>query len=166
MHAVQGQARMRIVVVRHGEAAPKKGWDGPDELRPLTARGRRQGERLGERVTGRPDRILSSPAVRCCDTVRPLALTYGLAVEVTGALATDAGVDSTELCRKLATSEPPGALVVLCTHRETIMQMLPGLAGELGDRLGGHMPGAKGGAWVLSFEDGRLTEVDYLPPAA
>lgn len=157
---------MRIVVVRHGQAEPKKDWTGPDELRPLTRRGHRQAERLGEVVPGRPDRILSSPARRCDETVGPLADLQGVAVEITDALATDAGDRSIELCLKLANSEPAGTLIVLCTHRETMMRMLPALAPQFGGTLSRRLPGAKGGAWVLSFEDGRVANVDYRPPAA
>lgn len=157
---------MRIVVVRHGQAEPKKDWTGPDGLRPLTPRGRRQAERLGEVIRGRPDRILSSPALRCSDTVGPLADVQGVAVEITEALATDGGDGSIELCLELANSEPAGALIVLCTHRETMMRMLPGLSARSGGKFSRRLPGAKGGAWVLAFEDGRVAEVDYRPPAA
>lgn len=166
MHAVQGRARMRIIVVRHGQAEPKKGWTGPDDLRPLTGRGRRQAERLGKVIGVRPGRIMSSPAVRCRDTVQPLGSAYGVEVELAEALSTEGGQEAAELCRKLATSEPAGSVVVLCTHRETMVEMLPELARQYGRKLGHRLPGAKGGAWVLRFEDGRLVKVDYRPPAA
>ena len=157
---------MRIVVVRHGQAEPKKGWTGADDDRPLTPRGRRQAERIGKVIVDSPDRVLSSPAVRCRETVQWLAERRGLEVELTDALATDAGRDATDLCKKLATSEPAGSVVVLCTHREAMVEMLPRLAKEFGRKLSHRLPGAKGGAWVLRFEEGRLTKVDYRPPAA
>ena len=158
---------MRIVVVRHGQAVPKKGWTGPDDDRPLVARGLRQAVRL-RRAIGRrpPTRIISSPALRCWQTVQPLADRNGLSVEPADALSTQAGPQAAALCRKLAASEPVGSNVVLCTHREVLEEMLPELAEEAGRKLRHRLPGAKGGAWVLRFERGRLRKVDYHPPAA
>jgi phosphohistidine phosphatase len=64
---------MRLVIVRHAEAAP----GSPDELRPLTPAGRAQARRLGERLRAegvRPDAILSSPLLRARETAAGLAL--------------------------------------------------------------------------------------------
>lgn len=158
---------MRIVVVRHGEAEPKKGWSGPDDARPLVGRGRRQAERLGKVVGGPPPtRVISSPALRCRETVEPLAVRYGLEVELSELLATGAGAEAAGLCRKLAHSEPEESNLVLCTHREVLVEMLPSLSAEYGCKLGHHPPGAKGGAWTLRFQSGRMLKVHYTPPAA
>lgn len=166
MRAVQGRARLRIVVVRHGQAESKKAWAGPDDDRPLVARGHRQAGLLDRVVgPGAPGRILSSPALRCRQTVGPLAERHGLEVEVADALATGAGRRAFDLYAKLAASEPPGSTVVLCTHREVLEDMLPRLAGELGRDLPHRVPGAKGGAWVLLLESRRLVALEYRPPA-
>ncbi len=158
---------MRIVVVRHGVAQPKKGWKGSDDDRPLVGRGFRQAERLGP-VVGRrsPTRILTSPALRCWQTVQPLADRHGVPVEPTNAFSIGAAAQAAALCRKLAAAGPPDANVVLCTHREVLDDLLPQLAEEGGRKLPGRPPGAKGGAWVLHFEEGRLVKVGYRPPAA
>ncbi len=158
---------MRIVVVRHAIAEPKKGWTGVDAERPLVARGRRQAARLG-RIVGPipPDRILSSPAVRCRQTAEPLAAQLGREVRVADALATDAGKAATELCHELLDEGRSGSTVMLCTHREVIEVLLPQLAKEYGHKLAHRPPGAKGGAWTLRFGAGRLQKVDYRPPTA
>lgn len=154
-------------MVRHGQAQPKKGWRGPDDGRPLVARGRRQAHRLDKVVgSGRPARFISSPARRCRQTVEPLAARYGMGVELSESLATGAGPQAVALCQKVAASEPHGSTVVLCTHREVLEVMLPLLVGDAGRRLPHPLPGAKGGAWSLYFEAGRLVEVGYHPPAA
>lgn len=158
--------QMRIVVVRHGQAEPKKGWNGPDELRPLTSRGRRQAKELGRLIDSRPDRILSSPAVRCRETVEPLARDFSLEIEFTESLSIEAGRDAMALGQKLAASEPAGSVIVLCSHREVMVKMLPQLARAHGRKLGHRPPGAKGGAWILRFDQGQLVRVDYRPPAA
>ncbi|MBX5474319.1 MAG: histidine phosphatase family protein [Thermoleophilia bacterium] len=62
---------MRLLIVRHAEAAPGH----PDELRPLTSRGREQARELGELLRARglvPDAVLTSPLLRARETGRAL----------------------------------------------------------------------------------------------
>jgi phosphohistidine phosphatase SixA len=73
---------MTILLVRHASAGDRAEWDGEDRLRPLDARGRRQAEALVGQLAGfEIDRILSSPYVRCVQTVEPLARTRGLEIK-------------------------------------------------------------------------------------
>jgi len=58
---------VRLVLVRHAEAAPGT----PDELRTLTAEGRRQAQELGERLRSEgvePEAVLTSPLLRARET--------------------------------------------------------------------------------------------------
>jgi phosphohistidine phosphatase len=62
---------MRLVLVRHAEAAP----GAPDELRALTPAGHEQARALGERLRAegiRPDAVLSSPLLRARQTADAL----------------------------------------------------------------------------------------------
>jgi phosphohistidine phosphatase len=62
---------MRLVLVRHAEAAP----GAPDELRALTPEGREQARTLGERLRADgivPDAVLSSPLLRALETAAAL----------------------------------------------------------------------------------------------
>jgi phosphohistidine phosphatase len=62
---------MRLVLVRHADAAPGT----PDELRTLTPEGFEQARALGERLRKegvRPDAILSSPLLRALQTAEAL----------------------------------------------------------------------------------------------
>jgi len=64
---------MRILIVRHAEAAPGE----PDELRPLTAVGRKQAHELGRRLRAAgfaPDAVVTSPLLRARETAAALAL--------------------------------------------------------------------------------------------
>jgi phosphohistidine phosphatase len=64
---------MRLVLVRHADAAP----GSPDELRTLTQEGREQARALGERLRAdgiRPDAVLSSPLLRARETADALGL--------------------------------------------------------------------------------------------
>jgi phosphohistidine phosphatase len=58
---------MKVVLVRHAEAAP----GDPDELRALTPEGHEQARRLGERLRAdglEPDAVLTSPLLRARET--------------------------------------------------------------------------------------------------
>jgi len=64
---------MRLVIVRHAEAAP----GSPDELRTLTPRGHEQARELGRRLreeVGEPDAVLTSPLLRARQTAQGLGL--------------------------------------------------------------------------------------------
>ena len=64
---------MRLLIVRHAEAAP----GDPDELRTLTPRGREQARRLGERLRHDglvPAAIVTSPLLRARETAHALEL--------------------------------------------------------------------------------------------
>jgi phosphohistidine phosphatase SixA len=153
---------VRIVLARHGHAEPKQTWSGQDADRPLLARGRRQAELLARNLAKlRPTRIISSPALRCLQTVQPLGRRTGLDVEVLSWLAPDAGETAREGVLALARNEPSSACVVLCTHREVLVDVLPYLAEMFEVKLGHRLPGAKGGTWVLEFRKKKLVRVTY-----
>jgi phosphohistidine phosphatase len=64
---------MRLVLVRHAEAAPGT----PDELRTLTPGGYAQARALGDRLRAegvQPDAVLSSPLLRARQTAEALEL--------------------------------------------------------------------------------------------
>jgi phosphohistidine phosphatase SixA len=68
---------MRLYLVRHAEAAPGQ----PDELRPLTPRGRDAARALGERLVESgegPDAIVTSPLLRARETGAALARAAGI----------------------------------------------------------------------------------------
>jgi len=80
---------MRLVLVRHAEAAP----GDPDELRALTSCGQEQARALGERLRAdglEPDVVLSSPLLRARETAA--ALGFG-APETVDGLAPGATAD-------------------------------------------------------------------------
>lgn len=157
---------MRVILVRHGHAEPKQTWSGKDADRPLIARGRRQAEALARSLAKpRPTRIISSPSLRCLQTVQPFGKKIGVDVELAGWLATDAGAEAREGTVALARTEPSSGCVVLCTHREVLVDLLPFLADTFGVKLGHRPPGAKGGTWVLEFRKKKLVSITYRPVA-
>lgn len=120
---------MRLILVRHAEAAPGE----PDELRPLTPRGREQARELGERLP-RPDAVLTSPLLRARETAALLARPHGLEPELDERLApgaTDQGV--------LEAIEGRGETIVVVGHQPDCGIVASRLgAGEVRFPAGGH----------------------------
>jgi phosphohistidine phosphatase len=100
---------MRVIVVRHAEAAPGE----PDELRALTPEGREAARALGERLAGEtPDAVLSSPLLRARETAEPIARAAGVRPEVDARLAPGASADDIR-----AAVEGRGETVVVVGHQ-------------------------------------------------
>jgi phosphohistidine phosphatase len=81
---------VRIHLLRHAHAGASYAWDGDDALRPLTAKGRRQAERLGAFLQAhdvRPDVVVSSPLVRAQQTAEIVATTLDMTVKTDARLA-------------------------------------------------------------------------------
>jgi 8-oxo-(d)GTP phosphatase len=157
--ALAGLPASALYVIRHAKAGIRAAWSGPDEERPLTRRGRKQARRLVERFQGLDiQRILSSPFVRCMQTVEPLAEARGLPVEVATELREGASVD--ELLRGLATfGDRP---TVVCGHGTEIRSMIDRLEAS-GATIEGARGIAKGSVWVLDREGERIVAAHYLP---
>jgi phosphohistidine phosphatase len=84
---------MRLIVVRHAEAAP----GDPDETRPLTPAGQDAARALGERLAGeRIDVILTSPLLRARETAEAIARSSRAPVEVDERLAPGATAATTK----------------------------------------------------------------------
>lgn len=151
---------MPVLVVRHAVALPRRDWQGDDHLRPLAPKGRRQAVALPA-MLGRyaPQRILSSPYLRCVDTVAPLAGALALRVEAVEDLAEGNGAAAVRLVRSLADEK-----VVVCTHGDVIPDILVSLADEDRVELGHRPRQAKGSVWVLESDGGRFHRATYLPP--
>ena len=148
-----------LYVVRHAKAGIRAAWSGPDEERPLTRRGRKQARRLVERFQGLEiRRILSSPFLRCVQTVEPLGEARGLAVEAIPELREGASVE--ELLGALAWfDEGP---TVVCGHGTEIRSMIDRLEAG-GATIEGARGIAKGSVWVLDREGERIVAAHYLP---
>lgn len=150
-----------MLLVRHAKAGEREKWDAPDHLRPLTKKGWDQARRLTDQLAPYgATRVVSSPYVRCVQTVEPLAGHLGLAVEESDALAE--GATAGEIEALLASLAEETA--VLCTHGDVIPTLLDHLAEHGGLDLPAGYPCAKGSTWVLVPDgDGRFVRADYLP---
>jgi len=155
---------MALYLVRHAKAGDRAKWSAPDQLRPLSKKGRVQADglvgQLGDRgVT----RILSSPFVRCVQTVEPLATHLDLKVEEHDVLAEDSHAgDAAVLARDLVRD---GEHAVLCSHGDVIPRFLDHLMGVDGMSLEAEFACAKGSTWILEADpSARFTRGMYLSP--
>jgi phosphohistidine phosphatase SixA len=154
---------MLVLLVRHGHAGAKRQWHGDDGFRPLDAQGLAQAAALVDLLTPfSPARILSSPFLRCVQTVTPLADAYGIPIERSQSLVPEAGGAATQLARGVSL-DGPGA-VVLCTHGEVIHHMQSQLGHHGPPDFGPASLREKGSVWVLERCDGRFIEAAYLHP--
>lgn len=139
-----------LLLLRHASAGKRGEWDGDDTLRPLDEEGHRQAAGLVETLAElRVERIISSPHLRCVQTVQPLAAALGLEIETSAALTEGANAGDT-----LALVNTGGG-AVLCTHGDVIENL-----------LGPKRECKKGAFWELDVADGSLAPVRYVPPSA
>jgi phosphohistidine phosphatase SixA len=147
-------------LVRHAHAGNKQHWTGPDQARPLSPTGQREAHGLLAVLRDSPiSRILSSPTIRCKQTVAPLAERRTLALELTDELAVDAHVSEVQALLV----DPSLQTAVLCTHGEVIGQVIGRLAAD-GLDLGGPPRWEKGSTWLLDTAGGVVTGARYLAP--
>ncbi len=113
---------MRLILVRHAEAAPGE----PDALRPLTPAGRAVARTLGERLAvEHPDVVLCSPLLRARETADRIARAAGLAPEPDERLAPGATADGV---REAVTGR--GDTVVAVGHQPDCSEIVLELTGE------------------------------------
>jgi len=150
-----------VYLVRHAKAGERNAWEADDALRPLSGRGHVQSLGLLEVLEDAQfDRLLSSPYVRCMETVVPLSGQRGVAIEPVDALAEGAPLDDgVALVRKHAAH---GA--VFCTHGDVIPMLLQHYARH-GVDIGAAPQWPKGSTWALETDStGEVTSARYLPP--
>jgi phosphohistidine phosphatase SixA len=150
-----------LLLVRHAHARPRKEWSGEDRLRPLSVHGERQAEGLVA-IAGLflpPTRTLSSPYLRCLQTMEPLSRAHNLPAEANDALSEGQSSAAVSLIRSLA-----GTSAVVCTHGDVIAEILVTLADEDRVDLGLTPRQAKGSVWALEGKDSFFTSARYFPP--
>ncbi|SRR5258706_8324645 len=153
---------MTVFVVRHADAKSRANWPHSDETRPLTKKGAAQAEGLVDLLHLHPiTRVISSPFVRCIETVAPLASKMGQRVEENDALEEGADPSLTyDLLRKLARESGDA---VLCTHGDLVPELLR-LATRDGLTLEDAPRWAKGSTWIIEGDGKRFKRGRYLPP--
>jgi phosphohistidine phosphatase SixA len=149
-----------LYLVRHAKAGSRRNWKGEDRLRPLSPAGQRQARALATQLVGRGVKsLISSPYVRCIETLQPTAHAIGAPVTTEECLGE--GRSYVEVLELMA-SLPDGA--VLCSHGDVIPDTIAAL-----ERRGCEFTSApewrKASVWVLDRNgDGEITRAKAWPP--
>ncbi len=147
---------MRIHLVRCASGVDAASWNGPGGARPLSEPGRAQAAGLVDFLRGRSiARLIAAPALRCRETLAPLAAERDLPIHVDDRFEDDAGVGpALRLLRSLDTA------AVVCVDRAQLVALMAGLLGgaaspELAERS------EAGSSWLVEGEPPHAT---YFSP--
>lgn len=116
-----------LILLRHAKALPRSEWGSDDGGRTLDTAGTADAASLALLLScfAPAAEVVSSPAARCLDTVRPYADLSGSKVRAEPALAPSAsqdhGPDSYSLISALVAAEAPA---IVCGHRENLPALL------------------------------------------
>ena len=150
-----------LFVVRHAAAGSRQHWTDPDHIRPLTKKGWQQAHALADRLASEGiERLLSSPYMRCMQTLEPLGEKLGIPVEAHPALAEGGGGHATlQLLDELSNCN-----AALSSHGDVIPSTIFALA-DTGTELSDPIYFCKKGSiWAVNIIAGVATSAHYEPP--
>jgi 8-oxo-(d)GTP phosphatase len=175
--SLQPRATVPLILVRHASAGHRNDWVGDDQLRPLDFEGAMDAMALADLLYcfAPRARVISSPAVRCIESVQPYATRFGGSVEAEAVLAlpgrahdfpsgrTDQADTLWHLFRDLVAADRP---VVVCLHRENLPLALAAACSVLGapPPAASDLSLPKGGFWVLHVAGGELARLERYEP--
>jgi phosphohistidine phosphatase SixA len=137
-----------LYLLRHASAGHRDSWIGDDRARPLDGPGRQQAAEVAELLSGRPlTRAVTSPYLRCVQTLEPLAQERRLPLEYRHELGDDASVDDARVLLRELDGD-----AVLCSHGDLIRELL-------GEEL------AKGEIAAVEMSDDGIVIRERLGPA-
>jgi exopolyphosphatase/guanosine-5'-triphosphate,3'-diphosphate pyrophosphatase len=150
---------MKLFLVRHAKAYSRSRWREDDDLRPLTPAGDLQAEAIATALAEEhPRRLISSPHVRCLQTLAPLAQATGLRIERDARLAEGATLDGAALLVASLGNEP----TVICGHGDLLPMLVASLDAD------GVKPSEieceKGSFWRIEDEAGGRRRATYWLP--
>ena len=139
---------MRLILVRHAHSDP----GDPDELRPLSTRGREEARALGERLAvERPDVVVASPLLRARETAAAIAKAAGIEVRIDERLAPGADADDV-WARPRARARPSSRSATSRTARRSPPHSAPASATS-------HLPASPRSNWRERHLRARSTQV-------
>ena len=156
---------MPLFLVRHAKAGKRSKWledpanNNDDRKRPLDNKGILQAAALAVRLTDfAPTLLLSSPFMRCMQTLEPLGTNLAITVTSDERLAED---NPFEPILELLASCPDNA--VLCSHGDMIPMVTEALE-RRGMVVTGMRDSRKASVWVLERQNGVITRGHAWPP--
>ena len=138
-----------LVIVRHAKSRSRMAWPDADPLRPLNTRGHARAAALVPILAAYGvTRVVTSPSVRCLDTVMPYAVSAGQRPRLKEGLSEEGFVEEPERAsHHLTQLIERGNAAVVCTHGPVLPKLLERLV-EIADSDspdGTHGPGGTHG---------------------
>jgi 8-oxo-dGTP pyrophosphatase MutT (NUDIX family)/phosphohistidine phosphatase SixA len=141
-----------LILLRHAKALPKGGWKRADADRPLDDSGRYAAKALADLLTcfSPSFQLITSPAVRCAETLRPLSELTGDPVREEPTLyvhhepaagEADPGTVNAALIRAAIESGKP---TIVCAHRENMTALREAVLAALTGYYSGEQASAAG----------------------
>ncbi|GAA1648894.1 8-oxo-(d)GTP phosphatase [Nonomuraea maheshkhaliensis] len=116
-----------LVLVRHGSAGSRSEWQGDDAARPLDADGGSQAATLATALPAyRPETLLSSPSLRCVQTLEPYAAAIGASLK-TDPLLSEESQDPDKTPELVGRLSGPAAV---CSHGKVLPALIEALSGK------------------------------------
>jgi len=118
-----------VIVLRHAQARVRTAWKRNDLDRPLTKPGEAQSAKLAPLLDAYgASRVVSSPAVRCVQTVEPYSEAVKALVELDDRLSEE--TKAKRVSRSIETILERKRPTVICTHRPTLPWIFASLGME------------------------------------
>ncbi len=121
-----------LLVVRHADAVGRSEWAGEDPQRPLSTSGTARAAAIAPLLSAYAvTRVISSPSLRCVDTVEPYLQRSHLTASLKGGLSEEGFADDPrKVVRRMSKVFADGEPTALCSHRPLLPTMLLQLAGH------------------------------------
>jgi len=158
-----GPDTVPLVLLRHAKAVKRSDWDGDDGDRPLDIYGQTQAKRLLTNYLpfGLAE-IHSSDAIRCLETVEPMARSLQMDVKIAPDLSEYRHETHKESAMDYAQGlMESGKAAIICSHNPILPKLLKKLIGKknfknLDRKL------EPGEAWILHHRGGEIVAIDWV----
>lgn len=143
---------MNVYLVRHASAGLSNHLDPNDIQRPLDTQGQIQANLITDiLLDAEIGRMLSSPALRCLQTLKPLSEKLELELEEEPALVEGTDIERSWALLETTAHNSDGADIVMCSHGDIIPELVSRARGR-GMSIPGRSGFSKGSIWTLTFD--------------
>ena len=152
-----------LIMLRHGKALAREEWLGGDEDRPLDQRGSLQAKRMISIYQAfNIEKVITSDAIRCYDTVEPLTKALDLKLKVEKDISEQSWKRDKELAIEFAKEIIKDERTILvCSHNPVLPRMLEKLTKKIDfDYLDNKLQ--PGEAWIIHHKKKEVLQIDRL----
>ena len=152
-----------LILLRHAKAIERQDWAGEDTDRPLSSHGERQARRLLSNLQPYAiEEMHSSSAVRCYETITPMARSMSIDFFFTDSLSEDVFNKDRErpvkYIHRLLVNDYP---VLACSHNPILPEVISSFVNKFGIEVT-DIKLEPGDAWVAHHIDREVVSVEYL----